>query len=167
MSFFRTTKFDKCVAALADKHYSRRTVGSPQFMPPGQTIVLVTPDGQAGWGWWRPHPTSGIVALNKLDGWTCTFFRNESEALSSTLILEAECELLNSGLGCGPDGMLTYVWDSKVSSANKGFCYKKAGWVVHPTKPKSADKKKDSSVEAFPSRWAGSGNRAQRAERTT
>ena len=27
-------KFDPAAAALADRHYSRRTVGSPQFMPP-------------------------------------------------------------------------------------------------------------------------------------
>ncbi len=29
---------------------------------------------------------------------------------------------------CGPDGMLTYVWDSKVASENPGYCFKRAGW---------------------------------------
>lgn len=94
MNFARTTKFDKSCAALADRHYSRRTIGSPQFMPPGQTIVLVTEDGLAAWGWWRPHPTSGIVSMNNMDGWTCSFFRNEGPTLSSLLVLQAERESL-------------------------------------------------------------------------
>jgi hypothetical protein len=58
-------------AALADRHYSRRKVGSPQFMPPGETIVLISNCGRAVWG-----------------------------GLSSTLILEAELALQDSGRGC-------------------------------------------------------------------
>lgn len=122
----RVTKFDPRTAALADRHYSRRTVGSPQFMPPGQTIVLYLPD--AVFGWWRPDPSSGIVAMNKLDGWTCTIFRNESGFLSSELILDAERALVGYADDCGPDGMLTYVWDSKIASSNPGYCFKRAGW---------------------------------------
>lgn len=120
-------KFTPAGARLADGHYSRRTVGSPQFMPPGQTLVLLTPDCLAVFGWWRPDPRSGIVAMNKLDGWTCTIFRNTGPALSSELILAAECELMDR-YECGPDGLLTYVWDAKVRSANPGYCFKRAGW---------------------------------------
>lgn len=47
-------KYDREGAKLADGHYSRRKVGSPQFMPPGETVVLVAPG--AVFGWWRPHP---------------------------------------------------------------------------------------------------------------
>jgi hypothetical protein len=54
-------KFTPAGARLADGHYSRRTPGSPQFMPPGQTLVLLTPDCRAVFGWWRPDPRSGIV----------------------------------------------------------------------------------------------------------
>lgn len=113
--------------ALADKHYSRRTIGAPQMMPPGQTLVLVTMEGDAVFGWWRPHPRSGLKAMNGLDGWTCTIFRNESGLLSSDMIRAAETELL-CRYDCGPDGMLTYVWDRKVASANPGYCFKQAGW---------------------------------------
>jgi hypothetical protein len=120
-------KFHPAGARLADGHYSRRTIGSPQFMPPGQTLVLLTPDESAVFGWWRPHPDSGIVAMNKLDGWTCTIFRNTGPALSSDLILAAERELL-ARYDCGPDGLLTYVWDRKVASVNPGYCFKVAGW---------------------------------------
>lgn len=124
----QVTKFDPRSAALADRHYSRRKVGSPQFMPPGQTVVLLSHDERAVFGWWRPHPRSGLRAMNGLDGWTCTIFRNEGPLLSSSLILAAECALVATGLGCGPDGMLTYVWDARVRSSNPGACFKHAGW---------------------------------------
>ena len=108
-------------------------------MPPGETLNLLTPDGRALWGWWRPHPASELKQMNNLDGWTCTIFRNEGIVQSSELILAAEVELVNLGRGCGPDGMLTYVWDKKVSSANHGFCFKMAGWKAIG---RSADDKK-------------------------
>lgn len=59
--------------------------------------------------------------------------------MSSVLVLEAEQMLRDSGLGCGPDGMLTYVWDRKVQSKNPGYCFKRAGWEAIG---KSADGKK-------------------------
>ncbi|MBX3205091.1 MAG: hypothetical protein KF764_08475 [Labilithrix sp.] len=148
------SKADAVGRALADAHYSRRKVGAPQFMPPGETLVLVAFDGSAVFGWWRPHPASGLRSMNGLDGWTCSIFRYErglsvGEAvwggrrrpLASTLILEAETMLVASKGSCGPDGLLTYVWDAKVASPNPGYCFKCAGWRVHP-KPKSADGKK-------------------------
>jgi hypothetical protein len=136
--------FDKTGRRLADKHYSRRKVGSPQFMPPGQRFALVSRDGLSVWGWWRPHPSAGITPMNGLDGWTCVIFRRTPGpgALASDLVLDAERAIGALGHGCGPDGMLTYVWDEKVQSENPGYCYKCAGWVVHPTKPRSADNKK-------------------------
>ena len=122
-------KFSPAAARLADGHYSRRKVGSPQFMPPGQTLVLLTPDARAVFGWWRPDPGSGLSSMNGLDGWTCTIFRNTGPHLSSELILAAEYELLRRH-DCGPDGLITYVWDAKVRSANPGYCFKVAGWWV-------------------------------------
>ncbi len=136
----RVTKFDVRAVTLADGHYSRRTPGSPQFMPPGQTLVLWQPG--AVFGWWRPHPRAGIRAMNGLDGWTCTIFRNVGGGLSSQLILEAEDELHATGATCGPDGLLTYVWSAKVRSTNPGYCFKCAGWIIHPTRPLSADGRK-------------------------
>ncbi|TDE20850.1 hypothetical protein E1295_46990 [Nonomuraea mesophila] len=124
----RVTKFDPRGCQLADRHYSRRKIGSPQFMPPGQTIVLLSCDERAVFGWWRPHPRSGLRAMNGLDGWTCTIFHNESTILSSELILDAERVFAEEGHDIGPDGLLTYVWDRKVRSANPGYCFKQAGW---------------------------------------
>lgn len=135
----RVTKFDQRARTIADRHYSRRKPGSPQFMPPGQTIVLLAADDSAVWGWWRPDPASGIASMNGLDGWTCTIFRNEGPALSSALIIDAEMALLAHADGCGPDGMLTYVFDSKVNSPHPGYCFKCAGWA---SRGRSADGRK-------------------------
>lgn len=128
-------KFDKDGARLADGHYSRRKVGSPQFMPPGETLVLVTPARDAVWGWWRPHPRAGIPSMNGLDGWTCSIFRNTGGLLSSDLVIAAEIELVeaerrgDTAGPCGPDGLLTYVWPKKIRSTNPGYCFQVAGWV--------------------------------------
>ena len=136
-------KFDPIGAKLADGHYSRRKVGSPQFMPPGETLVLIARDESAVFGWWRPHPRSGLKAMNGFDGWTCSIFRTVSQRVpASTLILEAEAWLVAERGNCGPSGLLTYVWDKKVASRNPGYCFKCAGWIVHPEKPRSADNRK-------------------------
>lgn len=120
MAWTRVPKFHREACLLADRHYSRRKPGTNQFMPPGQTIVLFRPG--AVFGWWRPRP--GIRAMNGLDGWTCTIFRNETGELSSALILEAE-RFIDQ---CGPDGLITYVFDRKVRSVNPGACFKAAGY---------------------------------------
>ena len=137
--WMRVTKFDPRAAALADRHYNRRKIGSPQFMPPGETVVLLWDDESAVFGWWRPHPNSGIKQMNGLNGWTCTIFRSESPCLSSGMILEAEDFLKGLHVSIGPDGLLTYVWDKKVKSCNPGYCFKMAGWKVIG---RSADGKK-------------------------
>lgn len=147
MTWSRVKKFDPRSAALADRHYSRRKIGSPQFMPPGQTLILLSDDERAVFGWWRPDPASGIVAMNGLDGWTCTIFRNESPARSSDMIIEAETMLLADGRGIGPDGFITYVWDKKVRSVNPGYCFKCAGYKVTG---RSADGRKTLLQKAAP-----------------
>jgi hypothetical protein len=141
----QVTKFDPRAALLADGHYSRRKVGSNQFMPPGETVVLLSKDASAVFGWWRPHPASGLQSMNGLDGWTCTIFRNTGSTLSSELILDAEQAL--DGLGCGPDGLLSYVWDTKVRSTNPGYCFKKAGYRVIG---RSADDRKTLLQKSYP-----------------
>lgn len=100
----------------------------------------------AVFGWWRPDPNCGIEPMNGLDGWTCTIFRNEGSDLSSALILDAERALEQMGGGCGPAGMLTYVWDAKVRSTNPGYCFKCAGWS---RASRSADDKKTLLTKPF------------------
>jgi hypothetical protein len=125
----RTNKCDVRCSNLADRHYPRRKHGARQYMPPGQTIALVLPDGSATFGWHRPHPDSGVKRMDGLDGWCCSIFRNEGRVLSSLLILDAEQILVRQGVTCGPTGLFTYVEPAKVHSQNPGYCYHKAGWT--------------------------------------
>lgn len=79
--------FDKYGARLADQHYSRKTPGSPQFMPPGRRLVLVT-DG-AVWGTSWPYPE--LVAHAWPGAWICSIFRRLPECphQASDLITQA------------------------------------------------------------------------------
>jgi hypothetical protein len=116
----RTTKFDPGCAELADQHYSRRAVGSPQFMPPGWTLVLRDAEGMIVFGWCRQK-----YRADGQNGVCCTIFRNESEHLSSLVILEAEKAAVERW---GPVRGFTYVDPRKVRSENPGCCFKMAGW---------------------------------------
>lgn len=117
-----TNKGDQDCRLLADRHYSRQKVGSRQFCRPGRNLVLRTAAGDAVWVTW-----SGIRD-DSLDAWECTIFRNESDYRSSDLIREAVEITLREWGGAPPDGIITYVDQSKVRSSNPGFCFLKAGW---------------------------------------
>jgi len=123
----RTNKFDSRAAALADRHYSRRTVGSPQFMPPGRTLVLMTEGGDAVWG---THWPRADLTLDGLDAWRCSIFRNEGSGLSSDLITEAMQRTADTWHDRPGDGWLTFVAKNKVRSSNPGYCFLMAGWWV-------------------------------------
>jgi len=128
MSWHRTTRADPRAAALADRHYSRKTVGAAQFTPPGRCIVLLTSDAQALWvsSW----PYAQYVKHAWAGAWLCTLFRNEpgSGYLSSELIAQAVAAT-RFIWGDPPDrGMITFVDANKICSLNPGYCFKRAGW---------------------------------------
>lgn len=135
MTWQRTGRADPAVARLADDHYSRQKRGARQFSPNGRvvTLYLVGPQwpfrAAAGWVWW--HPKLGVA--ERKDGftgwWQCSFFRNESDRLSSELIQEAIPWVIEAW-GLPPFGFDTYVWPDKIRSTNPGYCYQKAGWTL-------------------------------------
>ena len=119
-------KCDIRARLIADRHYSRQTVGSPQFTRPGKNIVLLLEDCSALWVSWKP--ANGIKRMDKAgEVYECTIFRNEGDYLSSELIksavMETECIW-----GKPLDGWITYVADNKVLSSNPGYCFLRAGW---------------------------------------
>ena len=88
--------------------------------------------------------------MNGLDGWTCTIFRREGgDVRASDLILDAEAAIAERGLTCGPDGLLTYVFDRKVASVNPGYCFKQAGYRAVG---RSADGRKTLLQKPYPLR---------------
>lgn len=113
--------------ALADRHYSRQSIGSMNMMPPGRCLVLVTEDSNAVWGtsWpfteWVRHAWAGA--------WMCSIFRNEGAGLSSELIREAVA-VTRWHYGDAPAlGMITFVKaDAVRHKRDPGRCYRKAGF---------------------------------------
>lgn len=121
---------DPRLAALADRHYSRKTVGSAQFAPPGPKVCLITESGDAGWvTWCTQHPDAEWLR----DAWCCSFFRNEGPALSSDLILEAVAAT-GAAWGEAPaGGMVTMIDAGKVRrKRDPGRCFLRAGFVRLP-----------------------------------
>lgn len=118
----RTSPFDAECAALADRHYSRRTVGSNQFAANGRKLVLRDGPGEVLFVWMF-HEVA--LRFDAQGGYYCQIFRNESPRQSSAIILEAERLAVEKW---GPNRAFTYIDPAKVASVNPGYCFKRAGW---------------------------------------
>lgn len=121
-SLIITTHFDREMAMLADRHYSRRTVGARQFLYSGKKIVIRDAFGDVLFGWVYPDE---LMRMDGQTGYNCAIFRNESVRRSSDIILE--CEAIATARW-GPNRMYTYVNPAKIKSVNPGYCFKQAGW---------------------------------------
>lgn len=123
--WFITKDGDRTVLALYERHYSAYQYKDGRvrrlFAGPGEKIVLRTYAGDAGFVWRNFISDSGERGIN------CAFFRNESKIISSQLIRQADA-IADQVWSCRRH--YTYVDANKVSSANPGYCFKKAGWVV-------------------------------------
>lgn len=129
MTWVLSHRFDAEVVPLADRHYNRQKVGSPQFAPPGRCLVLKTPAVDAFWitSW----PFAEFVRHQWAGAWVCSAFRNESPHLSSSLISEAVAAT-RAHYGAPPEkGMVTFVNADKVRrKRDPGRCYLRAGFKV-------------------------------------
>ena len=119
---------------LADRHYNRQKIGSPQFVPPGRCLVLYaeTPEGKAFWvtSW----PFAKYVKHAWAGAWVCSAFRNEGAAPASTLIRQAVMGSIG-WFGVPPEkGMITFVDEKKVKPTMRhgkpvwGWTFMKAGF---------------------------------------
>ncbi len=112
---------------LADRHYNRQKIGTPQFVAPGRCIVLLTADESALWvsSW----PFAEYVKHAWAGAWVCSCFRNEGATLSSLLITQAVA-VTRSIWGAAPAlGFVTFVDADKTRrKRDPGRCYRRAGW---------------------------------------
>ncbi len=130
----RSWNADPLALPLANRHYSRQNPNSPQFMPPGRQLVLVTLAGDAVWG--TAWPYAQYVNRDWADAWLCCIFRNEGSVLSSELIREAVAITRYEYGDPPPSGMITFIDPGKVRRKRDwGRCYRKAGFTqpVCPT----------------------------------
>lgn len=127
-ALIRTTHFDGEMSMLADRHYSRRTVGARQFLYSGRKLVLRNAEGTVLFGWvWGQDD----MRMDGQTGYNCAIFRNESLRRASDIILEAERLAFDKW---GPNRLYTYIDPAKTAVIMRrgkrivGFCYRVAGW---------------------------------------
>ncbi len=126
----RVLRTDASARALADRHYSRQTVGAAEFMSSGRTLVLLTPCARAVWGAIENH-APGSTELR----WRVSIFRNEGAGLSSELIRAATSRTFawwRMHYGAIPAAPLrTEIDRGRVrSKRDPGYCFLCAGWRV-------------------------------------
>ena len=125
MSWKLAHRFHPRACAIADRHYNRQKIGSPQFVPPGRCIVLLDDDGAL---WVTSWPFAEYVKHAWGGAWVNSLFRNESKWLSSLLIRDA-IAVTRSVWTPPPLGVVTFVDASKVRrKRDPGYCYLKAGF---------------------------------------
>lgn len=112
---------------IADRHYNRQKPGTPQFVPPGRCVVLLTDDESALWvtSW----PFAEYVKHDWPGAWVNSLFRNEGDYLSSILIRQALAVTRYIWPDVPDLGIITFVDASQIRSTNPGFSYQKAGFV--------------------------------------
>jgi hypothetical protein len=122
-------RFDRAAVALADRHYNRQKPGTPQFVPPGRCLVLLTEAADALWvtSWPRAEFTKHRWA----GAWVNSCFRREGPGLASEMIREAVAATL-AYFGPPPAlGMVTFVDTDKVRrKRDPGRCYLRAGFMA-------------------------------------
>lgn len=114
---------DRFAREMFQRHYSYRPYADGRkpklFCGPGEKMVLMTVDGKALFVWRKFRSADGQKGVN------CAIFRNESDTLSSQLILEAEQRAWQRWPG---ERLYTYVNPRKIKSTNPGYCFQCAGW---------------------------------------
>lgn len=127
MNWKLSHRADKRALPLADRHYNRQKPGTPQFVPPGRCLVLLTVEERAVWvtSW----PFAQYTRHAWAGAWVNSLFRREDGPRASDLIREA----VSATRWKWPDvpelGMITFVDQGKVRrKRDPGRCYTKAGF---------------------------------------
>jgi len=129
MNWHLAHRFDKQAVLVADRHYNRQTIGSPQYMPPGRAFCLKAKaeQGEAVWG--TSWPLEEYTRHEWAGAWMCSIFRNEGAGRSSTMIREAVAAT-RFWYGEPPAlGMVTFVNPKHVrEKQDPGHCFIIAGF---------------------------------------
>lgn len=127
-------RVDTRARILADRHYSRQTIGHREFMPPGRTFVLIVRSDSAPCG---ASAVWGVCENLGMDGvrrWRVTIFRNEASGmLSSELVRQATDATFTRWVvhyGDLPPCRLTTEIDTRKTRRKRdpGRCFRRAGW---------------------------------------
>lgn len=110
---------------IADRHYNRQKVGTPQFVPPGRCLVLKAP----GAFWVTSWPFAEFVKHRWGGAWVCSAFRRETGPIASEMILHAVAATRWYWPDTPELGMVTFVNRQKVKpKVDPGWCFIVAGF---------------------------------------
>lgn len=137
MNWKLSHRADPIAVAIADRHYNRQKIGTPQFVPPGRCFVLTHREGTALWvtSWpfaeWVKHAWPGA--------WVNSCFRRESGPVASDMIREALQATLwywpeSPSIMCPycriPVALVTFIDTEKTHhKRDPGRCYIRAGFT--------------------------------------
>lgn len=123
----QVTRSDTRARRLADRHYSRQSVGAVDFTPPGRVFVLLGADDQAVW-----------ACCENLDGggeyrFRCTIFRREGTAPRASDLIRAATAITQDRWlrrWGGARAPLTTEIDCAAVRRKRdpGRCFLRAGW---------------------------------------
>lgn len=120
---------DPAACAIADRHYNRQKVGSPQFVPPGRCLVLRFECAEGRGVWVTSWPFAEFTKHAWAGAWVNSCFRNESSFVASELIRSAIALQRWRWPEVPSIGMITFVDASKVQrKRTPGRVYKIAGF---------------------------------------
>jgi hypothetical protein len=117
---------EPAAVAIADRHYNRQKIGTPQFVPPGACLVLMAEESV----WVSSWPMAEYVAHEWAGAWMNTMFRREGGPwLASEMIRAAVAATRHYWPNVPTLGMVTFVDATKVRhKRDPGRCYRKAGF---------------------------------------
>jgi len=127
----RANRFDSDCLPLADRHYNRRKVGSPQFVPPGRCLVLKAP----GAVWVTSWPFAEFVRHAWPGAFVNSLFRKECDGLASDYIRDACAATRAEWSDIPTSGMITFIDPNEVTARKVrgrlciGYAYFEAGFV--------------------------------------
>ncbi len=103
---------DAAARKIADRHYNRQKVGTPQFVPPGRCLVLKAP----GAFWVTSWPFAEYVKHRWPGAWICSAFRRENTDLppAHEMILDAVACTRDKWPDVPELGMVTFLDPTKV-----------------------------------------------------
>lgn len=125
-----SNRADPAAVAIADRHYNRQKLGTPQFVPPGRCVVLLADSAL----WVTSWPYAEYVKHAWAGAWVNSLFRNENGHRASDLILDAIAA--TRYYWQPPDlGIVTFIDPAHVKpiwrrgNLTWGYCYRKAGFA--------------------------------------
>ncbi len=126
-----SNRADPRALPLADRHYNRQKVGSPQYVPPGRCLALLAGEqDEADALWVTSWPFADYVRHAWAGAMVNSLFRREDGPLASDLIVTACAATRAHWPDLPPPGMVTFVDAGKTRrKRDPGRCYRRAGWT--------------------------------------